>query len=117
MAEPEAAPSRTGGDPQAATPSASPYERIRYTDWDPGDPYDGLPRFYVEYGWRRNPCREIVLYEGEPGGYKSEMEGVKYKGEAGGPLKRLGRFAFRLRFNIGDRRQQRRERRARYDSK
>lgn len=39
-----------------------PYERIKYIDWEP-DPNYGAPRFYVTYGWRRDPFREVVLYE------------------------------------------------------
>src|SRR6185437_9841599 len=39
-----------------------PYERIKYRDWEP-DPNYGAPRFYVTYGWRRNPFHVVVLYE------------------------------------------------------
>jgi hypothetical protein len=83
-----------------------PYERIVYMDWEP-DPYYSSPRFYVKYTWARNPTREVVLYEGEPDKYLYEMDGLKYKGEGGGPIKRFKRLKQNVAFSIQDRRQSR----------
>jgi len=103
-------PDRTKGAIKVWVVGRIPYERIAHIDWE-GDPGYSSPRFYVRYDWRRNPYREIALYIAERGEYPFEVPNVDYKGESGGPIKRLGRFAHRVRFNLMLRRQDRKRRR------
>jgi hypothetical protein len=60
------------------------------------------------YGWRREPFREVVLYE-DTGwrGYRSEIS-AKYKGDGGGPIKRARRSLRHVRYNWEFWREQRR---------
>ena len=88
-----------------------PYERIAFIDWEP-DPSYGAPRFYVVYTWRRDPYREVVLYEDGFGDHRFQVE-AKYKGVGGGPIKRLRRWIGLARFQLQDRRERRRWRRER----
>lgn len=94
-----------------------PYERIAYIDWEP-DPGYHAPRFYVAYTvLRREAYREVVLYQGgfAADEYMYEIHDAKYVGEAGGPIKRLGRVVERVRFNVEDRRQDKKRRRGDID--
>lgn len=93
-----------------------PYERIGYIEWE-RDPNYSAPRLYVAYGWRREPFREIALYEGDPSDYLYELPELDYRGEGGGPFKRLGRLLHRIRFNLQLRRQAREARDQRYSEK
>jgi hypothetical protein len=90
-----------------------PYERIAYMDWSRDTRY-AKPRFYVAYSWRREAYREVVLYEGDPSTYLYEMADVVYKGEGGGPIKRLKRMGSHVRYRIRDARDQKRWRSERY---
>lgn len=87
-----------------------PYERIAFIDWEP-DPSYSAPRFYVVYTWRRDPYREVVLYEDGPGNYQFQMH-EKYKGDGGNPIKRLRRRGQLVRFHLEERLERRRFRRA-----
>jgi hypothetical protein len=93
-----------------------PLERISHIDWEPESAY-GLPRFFVSYGWG-GPFREVALFEESGRGSHSarrelilyELHDVKYQGEGGTPWRWIKWTASRLKFQLDDRRQVRRDR-------